>query len=60
MIFCIHSWKIIKETSTPRLEINKIPTCSEYLAERLLGGVTTILWECSKCQKTKKEEVLGI
>lgn len=33
--------------------------CSEYLAERIMAGVTTIMWECSKCHKIRREEMLG-
>ena len=56
-LFCSHKWRIIRETHTPRF--TKIPHCSEYMAERMLYGTTTLLWECEKCQKLRKEQLLG-
>ena len=53
-----HNWKKIKETYAPPVPIN-LDQASGILIERLYFGVTTILWECEKCQALKKEEMLG-
>lgn len=56
-LFCKHDYKIIIKTQTPTF--TRLPGCSEHMAERMLFGMTTILWECKKCKKIKKEEMLG-
>lgn len=57
--FCKHNWAKIKETNTQPIP-NRRFECSEWLAERLICGVTTVLFQCSKCKKIRKEEMLGI
>lgn len=57
--FCNHNWVKIKETRAEPRPYFTAERCSEHLYERLTSGVTTILWECSKCHKIRKEEMLG-
>ena len=58
MFWCNHKWKVslktYKDPATP-----PIISCSEAMWERCLMGLTTILLECEKCHKTRKEEMLG-
>lgn len=53
-----HNWIKIKETYAYGQSINT-EGISSTNCERLLFGLTTILWECSICQKIRKEEMLG-
>ena len=57
-IICNHIWKEkLKTYVLPRM-IGGME-CSEHLAERILAGLTTIVWECEKCKAIRKEECLG-
>ena len=53
-----HNWVKIKETYVEPRTFESA-SISAYLAERILAGLTTILWECSICHKIRKEEMLG-
>jgi len=57
---CKHNWIVIAETQAlPTMKYEFLR--AEYeLREKITFGYTTILWECSNCKKTKKEEMLGI
>lgn len=61
-MFCKHEWLEIKETYAPPkghlVERLRGVNVSDFF-ERLIYGVTTILWECKKCHKIRKEEMLG-
>lgn len=60
--FCKHDWKKIKETYAKSCyENGQTPKHSPltYLEKILHFGLTTILWECSKCYGMRKEEMLG-
>ena len=58
-IFHKHNWVIIRETYYSPRDVSGIKVISDYLLERIIEGVTTILWECSTCKKIRKEEMLG-
>lgn len=52
-----HDWVKIKETyAPPSTNWTKI-TGDGY--NKIVQGVTTILWECSICNKIRREEMLG-
>ena len=57
-LFHKHNWIRIATTYVPPRTGSSMQ-CSEYLAERLFAGLTIIMWECSKCKKIRKEEMLG-
>lgn len=59
-LFCKHEWKEIARTYAPsigQLRSTKGYASKEFL--KSLRGITTILWECQKCQKIRREELLG-
>lgn len=61
-MFHKHDWKEITRTYSGRVNVNG--KSQGYTAEeiqRIICGVTTILWECQdkSCQKLRKEELLG-
>ena len=58
-IFHKHKWKIILKTYCPAVTMNREIRCSEWLLERLLRGLITIIFQCEKCHKIRKEEILG-
>lgn len=45
-------------TTTKSLNIKSL-NCSEFLFERLINGVTTIIYKCKHCNKLKVIEMLG-
>lgn len=59
-MLCNHEYEIIVKTKTPIYDIGNSDGMSEYLAERLLFGVTTVLLKCKKCNNIRKNEMLGI
>lgn len=60
MIFHKHNWVNIKETyALPVAKISNVDYLDKDILLKLILGVTTILWECSICKATKKEEMLG-
>lgn len=59
-MFHTHIWKEkLRTQTTPMNSIKGLTSVSEYFLERIVLGVTTILWECEVCQKLRKEELLG-
>jgi hypothetical protein len=59
-IFCEHNWVKIKETyAEPIQEDHEVKGHPSIRMIGLFQGLTTILWECSKCNKIRKEEMLG-
>lgn len=55
----VHTWELITKTlARPRRDVDasKLP---ETLAQKVLFGVTTLIWECHDCGESKAEEVLG-
>jgi len=55
-MFHRHNFEIIAKTFSGKYSLK---SCSEYLAERMIFGVTTVLLKCSICGKVIKEEMLG-
>ena len=56
---CEHAWQLDAKTyAPPRKEISNEGLEKDTL-EKLYFGVTTLLWECTKCGATRKEEILG-
>jgi hypothetical protein len=60
-MFHKHNWVKIKETYAPpyNWKWGEITSYWLHSYEKSQMGVTTILWECSICHDTKKEEMLG-
>ncbi|RLI55087.1 MAG: hypothetical protein DRP09_11035 [Candidatus Thorarchaeota archaeon] len=59
-MFHKHKWIEIARTYSPSIferRLNKVKI--DVLTDELSHGVTEILWECAKCQETKKESLLG-
>jgi len=54
----MHDWVLSNKTYAAPVGIS-IQDLDTKTIERLSMGVTTMLWECSKCAETKKEEMLG-
>ncbi len=59
MLFCKHKWVKIKETYVE-------PCCYKNVSRvyiddlvRLTSGMTTILWECEICNRTRIVEMPG-
>lgn len=59
MIFCKHKWAILKMTKSHAMGIDQSWKISEYLAERILLGLITVLISCEKCGAVKVQEMLG-
>mgnify|MGYP001558745098 CR=1 FL=1 len=58
-LFHQHKFKIIIKTHTPQHQFDWTTRISEYMAERLIFGVTTCVLRCKECGKIIKEELLG-
>jgi hypothetical protein len=54
-----HRWRLIATTATTRARQLHGHEMSEYLAERILLGVTTYLFQCEGCFDLRREECLG-
>ena len=57
-----HQWEEIARTyAPPKGNTTKISATGSTtgLAEKMLFGVTTIMWECQICSEIRKEEMLG-
>ena len=54
-----HDWKIIAKTFTGSRETFEAERVAMRDVERILYGVTTILWECQKCHALRKEAMMG-
>ena len=60
-MMCFHKWEEKERIQTRRMDkFRGEGSMSEYLAERLLLGVTTIVLKCSKCGDVKSKEFLGV
>lgn len=60
-LFHKHQWEIVVETYAPPLGVTRLAGCSEFLAERMMLGLTTVLLKCQivQCGQTKTVEMLG-
>jgi hypothetical protein len=58
-MFHRHKWAEIARTYAPPAPKWKGDNIIEPTLEKLMLGVTTIVWECSVCHKIRKEELLG-
>ena len=56
-MFHKHDWKVVAKTYTGNAR--EIGLAKAPFAERILFGVTTILWECGVCHEIRREEMLG-
>jgi len=60
-----HMWKIVGKTYAPpsplqiTAELEGSVHIDNETVQKALFGVTTLLWECSSCGETKREELLG-
>jgi hypothetical protein len=59
MMCLSHKYEIIKTTVSEPKGTAGI-TCSEHMAERLIMGLTTYVFKCTKCGQIKQEECLGV
>ncbi len=50
----LHQWVVVTRTYA-----SPVRTTSSNNSDKAMFGVTTILWECSTCGETRKEEMLG-
>jgi hypothetical protein len=58
-MFHKHKWKEIARTySESKIESLDRARATLFF-EKLIHGVTTILWKCEECQRIRKEELLG-
>ena len=57
--FCRHEWKTAERIVCRSRNIRGPIEMSEYLFERLLRGVTTLIRVCDRCGAQEKIEVLG-
>lgn len=54
-----HSWALVAKTyARPRKDVN-MEQLSPEMAEKLLFGVTSLVWECTECGLTRQEYLLG-
>ena len=57
---CEHDWVEKARTYAPPVGFEEVEKGSTHIHfVGLLQGLTTILWECSKCHNIRKEEMLG-
>lgn len=58
-----HNWVKIKETyAAPNDNVTSMHGTGSDIVNDMLKlkmGLTTVLWECSICQRIRKEEMLG-
>lgn len=59
MLFHKHKWIKIKETYIEPCRPKNVSRVYVDDLLRLTSGMTTILWECEICNKTKIVEMLG-
>ncbi len=59
----MHTWSLVARTYAPpvsiQLDVANLQINDSPAFERMVHGVTTLLWECEKCPATRKEEMLG-
>ena len=61
--FCKHDWVIesrVVAKPLQKFDVGPESRMSELLLERLVFGQTTIVWRCTKCKHTRREEMLGL
>ena len=58
-MFHRHNWIEKERFFAEPSDMTRLRSCSEYLAQQLIQGVTTISYECIKCGKTRTKEILG-
>ncbi len=60
-LFCKHNWKEIARTYQPsQIEVlSNAGAKTVYPYQMDTRSYTTILWECTLCNKTKQEQLLG-
>jgi len=54
-----HKWTIVERSYVKSIPLPTNLKCSEQMAERMLFGLTSYIYECSACGKIRKEELLG-
>lgn len=54
-----HQWDLILKTYAPPKPEFVSENLDSATTEKLLFGVTVLLWKCVLCSETKKEEVIG-
>ena len=57
----VHRWKQVAKTYAPPVRPLVGGSIAANIVEKMMFGVTTILWECEdgRCSETRKEEMLG-
>ena len=54
-----HHWVELERFYAEPVDVTNFKRGPGELLQRLVMGVTTILYECSICLQTRKEEILG-
>lgn len=55
-----HQWDLIlKNYAAPKPEFLNLENLDRETSEKILFGVTILLWKCVLCEQTRKEEVIG-
>ena len=57
-MWCKHNWKEIARTYCSPAQ-HAWGSATPEMWDRVTHGQTTILWECQKCKKLRREEMLG-
>lgn len=58
-IFCKHKWKVVSTSYAPPIKEFYPSVLLNWREEKILHGVTTLIWNCEKCQKIREKEMLG-
>ena len=60
-LFHEHQWEIISKIYAPPVNtiLSGVETNDMETLNRMMFGLTTIIFQCSICQKIRKEEMLG-
>ena len=58
MFRCKHDWVLCFGCYAPPVPLT-FAGAGSRLTEEMLFGVTSLLWECSKCQAVRNERLLG-
>ena len=55
----VHTWELVSSTYAPAKPQIPVGNFSDETVQKLLLGVTTLLFSCVECHEHKKEEMIG-
>lgn len=55
----VHTWELVSSTYAPARPQIPVGNFSDETVQKLLLGVTTLLFSCTECHEHKKEELIG-